>query len=85
MSAFDTAEEYAAALKNEYSQFVARAAIYVGGARAFNPGHPVPASHVEANPEWVTEGLVGPAGEEPPAPAVAPVVPPQGEDIPLSN
>lgn len=31
----------------EYGQFVALVAIDIRGARAFNPGDPVPASHVE--------------------------------------
>jgi hypothetical protein len=40
-------EEYAATLAKEYGQYVATEAIDIGGARAFNAGDPVPASHVE--------------------------------------
>lgn len=47
MSAPVTAEQYAQALADEYSQFVATAPIDIDGARAFNVGDPVPASHME--------------------------------------
>lgn len=40
-------EEHRAAQAREYSQYVATAVIEIGGARAFNVGDPVPASHVE--------------------------------------
>lgn len=33
--------------EREYSQFVANKTILIAGARAFNEGDPVPASHVE--------------------------------------
>lgn len=36
----------------EYGQYVAIAVINIDGVRAFNPGDPVPASTVKANPEW---------------------------------
>ena len=39
-------EEYRAAQVAEWSQFVAAEPIFIGGARAFNPGDPVPAAHV---------------------------------------
>lgn len=42
-----TAAEYAEALAAEYRDYVAATVIYVDGARAFNPGDAVPASHVE--------------------------------------
>lgn len=42
-----TVEEYLAAQKAEWETYVATEPIYVGGARAFNAGDPVPASHVE--------------------------------------
>lgn len=41
-----TAEEHQAAIAKEYGQYVAVSTIYIGGARAFNTGDPVPASHV---------------------------------------
>lgn len=47
MSAPLTAEQYRQALVDEYSQYVAIAPIDIDGARAFNVGDPVPASHVE--------------------------------------
>lgn len=40
-------EELRAAQQAEYSQYVATDTIYIGGARAFNVGDPVPVSHVE--------------------------------------
>ena len=47
MSASVTAEQYAQALADEYSTYVAVTAIDIDGARAFNVGDPVPVSHVE--------------------------------------
>jgi hypothetical protein len=41
-------EEYKAAQQAEWGQYVAAEAIDLQGARAFNAGDPVPASHVEA-------------------------------------
>jgi hypothetical protein len=43
-----TVEEYKAAQQVEWGQYVAIEAIDIGGARAFNAGDPVPASHVKA-------------------------------------
>lgn len=40
-------EDLRAAQAKEYGQYVATKAIDIGGARAFNVGHAVPASHVE--------------------------------------
>lgn len=40
-------EEYRKAQEAEYGQFVATKAIDIRGARAFNEGDPVPASHVK--------------------------------------
>lgn len=40
-------EEYRQAQAAEYSQFVATQPIDIGGARAFNVGDAVPASHVK--------------------------------------
>lgn len=42
------ATAHAAAIEAEYGKYVAKVAIDVGGARAFNPGDPVPASSVES-------------------------------------
>lgn len=42
-----TPAEHEAAQAKEYGQYVATDVIYLGGGRAFNPGDPVPASHVE--------------------------------------
>lgn len=43
----ESAEEHREAQAREYSQYTAVAVIEIGGARAFNIGDPVPASHVE--------------------------------------
>jgi hypothetical protein len=43
-----TAEEFRSAQEAEYSKYVAKEPISIGGARAFNPGDPVPVSHVES-------------------------------------
>ena len=40
-------QAYLAEQSKEYGQFVATEAIDIAGARAFNVGDPVPASHVE--------------------------------------
>jgi hypothetical protein len=42
-----TAAEAQSAIEAEYSKWVAKHAIDIHGARAFNAGDPVPASHVE--------------------------------------
>lgn len=42
-----TVEEYLKAQKAEWGTYVATEPIDIGGARAFNAGDPVPASHVE--------------------------------------
>ena len=41
-----TLEEYRKAQEAEWGTYVATAAIDIHGARAFNPGDPVPVSHV---------------------------------------
>lgn len=41
------AQEYRALQEAEYSQYVATDRIYIGGALAFLPGHPVPKSHLD--------------------------------------
>lgn len=42
-----TPESYDAQQKAEYGKYVAVEQIYIGGALAFNPGDPVPASTVD--------------------------------------
>lgn len=42
-----TAEELREAQRAEYGVYVAVTPIDISGARAFNPGDPVPASHVD--------------------------------------
>jgi hypothetical protein len=51
-----TAEEYRKAQATEWGTYVALVPIDIDGARAFNPGDPVPASHVTAS--LVDEGQV---------------------------
>jgi len=41
-------EDFIAAQAAEYSKYVAKEPINIGGARAFNPGDPVPTGHVES-------------------------------------
>lgn len=43
----ESAAELASAQELEYGTYVAREAIFINGARAFNAGDPVPVSHVE--------------------------------------
>lgn len=43
-----TVEDYLKAQAAEWTTYVATEAININGARAFNVGDPVPASHVEA-------------------------------------
>jgi hypothetical protein len=53
-----TVDEYLAEQKAEWGKYVAAEAIDVDGVRAFNPGNPVPTSHVErgvVSAEQVTE------------------------------
>ncbi len=38
--------DFEAAQAKEYGQYVAAETIFIGGARAFNAGDPVPASHI---------------------------------------
>jgi hypothetical protein len=75
-------DEYSAEIKAEYGKYVAKSEIFIGGVRAFNAGHPVPVSHVEAYPELLSEGLVAEVGapETPAVPVVKPA-PPQGAPI----
>lgn len=49
-------DEYREAQVAEWSQYVAARPIFIGGARAFNTGDPVPAAHV--NNGVVSEGEV---------------------------
>lgn len=43
-----TVEQYREAQAAEYGRFIATETIYINGARAFNAGDAVPASHVES-------------------------------------
>lgn len=43
-----SAEELMKAQEREYGEYVAVQRIDIGGARAFNPGDPVPKSHVDS-------------------------------------
>lgn len=47
MSEPTTAAEQQAAIQTEYGTYVAAKVITIAGARAFNPGDPVPVSHVK--------------------------------------
>lgn len=46
--AVETADDRRAAQQAEYGRYVAKEPIDIDGARAFNPGDPVPVSHVES-------------------------------------
>lgn len=69
-----TLEEYRRAQEAEWGSYVATAVIHVNGARAFNPGDPVPASHVVRGviPQDRVRRLAAPAATtvKPAAPAV---------------
>jgi hypothetical protein len=69
MSAPSSAEDFEKAQAVEYGTYVCVSPIFVGGARAFNPGHPVPVSHVDANPDWLSDGLVEKVAVDSSAPA----------------
>lgn len=71
----DSVEEYAAKQAAEYGTYVANGPIYVGGALAFNTGHPVPVSSV-ARFDYLEQGLVRKAGE------AAPDAPPTEQHYP---
>lgn len=73
-------DEYTAAQEAEYGTYVALAPIFVGAARAFSPGHPVPVSHIADHPEWLEQRLVGKVGDVP-EPTEPTPAPPQGEPI----
>lgn len=57
-----TLEQYREQQRAEYAQYVAAEVIEINGARAFNPGDPVPASHV-------TRGVVRSSQVKPAQPA----------------
>ena len=73
-----TAEQYAESVRKEYSTYVATQAIDINGARAFNVGDPVPASHVTGDNPSVAESQVAKvttkAGQSAVSAAVAPSV-----------
>jgi len=56
MSETVTAADMAAAIAAEYGTYTAAGPIFIDGARAFNAGDPVPASHVDRG--VVPAGLV---------------------------
>lgn len=58
-----TAEQYAAAQGEEWSQYQARVAIDFYGTRAYNVGDPVPASAVAAQGGWVPDDYVTKVGK----------------------
>lgn len=78
--------EYERNQATEWGTFVAKEAIFIDGARAFNPGYPVPVSHV-------TRGIVSPDQVIPVADyvdetgtqAVAPVFPPGADAQPTAE
>lgn len=74
-------EDFAATQAAEYAAFVAVEPITHDGARAYNPGDPVPASNV-AKHGYLEAGLVRKASDPPPEP-VAPAPPdtPQGDPV----
>lgn len=74
MTAPQTAEELAAAQELEYGTYRAVTPIFIGGTRAFNPGDPVPVSHIEPDDQFglLAEGQVekvAPDDRQKPAPA----------------
>ena len=75
-----TAAQYREEQEREYGQFVAAQAIFIDGARAFNVGDPVPASHVErkvVHPDEVKKTSTK-AGQAIVASAVVPTENPKG-------
>ncbi|GAC1375213.1 MAG: hypothetical protein NVSMB4_03260 [Acidimicrobiales bacterium] len=82
-----TPAEIAAQQAAEYGTYVAVQDIFFDGARAYNVGHPVPVSNVEAH-GYLEDGLVKKVGDdsEPAEPAAAPTTPaPQGDPIVVDN
>jgi hypothetical protein len=69
--------EYVEGQTNEWGTWVAVGSIDIGGARAFNDGYPVPASHVDSG--IVRRDQVRPAAAEAERPTVS-VVRPFGAD-----
>lgn len=61
-----TAADHQAAVESEYGTYVAVETIFIGGARAFNVGDPVPVSHVSENkvPEGSVAKITTKAGRE---------------------
>jgi len=73
-------EDFAAAQAAEYAEYVAVEPILVDGARAYNPGDPVPVSNVEAH-GYLESGLVRKASDPDSEPAEQPPPPPQGDPV----
>ncbi len=80
-----TVEDFAAAQAAEYAIYRAVVPIYHDGARAFNPGDPVPASNVEEH-GYLASGFVVEAGTPIPVPET-PTAPtaPIGEPVVVDN
>lgn len=72
-------EALIAAEQAEWGQYVAVRPIFLDGARAFNEGHAVPASHVDKF-DLLNSGQVRRVGDPIPV-APEPAAPPQGEDV----
>ena len=51
------AQSYAAAVRAEYSQYVAAGPLHVDGVLAFAAGSPVPAGHPQV-PTWLADGSI---------------------------
>ncbi|GAC1374658.1 MAG: hypothetical protein NVSMB4_02330 [Acidimicrobiales bacterium] len=81
-----TPAEIAAQQADEYGTYVACEDIFFDGARAYNVGHPVPKSNVEAH-GYLELGWVRKVGDpEPAAPAEpAPTPAPQGAPIVVND
>ncbi len=71
-----TAAQFREAVGDEYGQYVATVAIDINGARAFNVGDPVPASHVKAG--VVDDGQVSKVSTKAGQAAVATATPEKG-------
>ena len=54
-------DQYAEAVRREWSKYVATEQIFIGGALAFNDGDPVPAGHVDREDAPVRKDQVKPA------------------------
>lgn len=69
----ESPEDFAARQAVEYGTYVATEAIFYNGARAFNPGDPVPVSHVEQY-GYDEQGLVEKVKADKPKPPASPAI-----------